>query len=391
MTVVGNSSAAERSPRALGDAWGEVVQSSRDIIYLLRPDGTFLDMNQQLMRVLKRPREQVIGSSMMSHLDKESAGMADRVLKELVNRRSPERSTRAFHIPGSEPQIYEVIETPLIRNGEVWAVAGVGRDISQEAELEHKLWDSVESQRYSLDFALRTSLGLVKGYIYTLGQSETLSDERRIRYTRIIEEEIDHLAKIIEDILDFRRLEAGSYEFNQEVVQLQDCLRMAIQQFQEEARRREIELIVRMPEKIDPLYLFPEAVNRVLTNLVQNAIHHTLHSGRIEIVVEDNDMYVDLVVRDNGVGIPEDELPYIFETFYKGKGDESQSAQGIGMGLAITKTLVNAMGGKIWARSTVGTGSEFRVMLPRRLYNAAAVEDESAETMPDLATVAPIS
>ncbi len=231
----------------------------------------------------------------------------------------------------------------------------------------------------------------MKGYIYTLGQSETLTDDRRIRYTRIIEEEIDHLAKIVEDILDFRRLEAGSYEFNQEVVQLGDCLRMVVQQFQEEAHRREIELIVRMPEKLDPLYLFPEAVNRVLTNLVQNAIHHTLHSGRIEIEVEDNDMYVDLLVRDNGVGIPEDELPYIFEKYYKGKGDESQAAQGIGMGLAITKTLVSAMGGKIWARSAIGTGSEFRVMLPRRLYNVAAVENEAAESDPEMPNVAPIS
>ena len=372
------AAAADRTTRS-GDGWGELVHSSRDIIYLLRPDGTYLDVNQQLTRVLRRPREHIVGAHFTTHLEKEHAAVAERVLKDLVQRRAPERTTRMFHLPGNEPQLFEIIETPLIRNGEVWAIAGVGRDISQEAELERKLWDTVETQRYSLDFALRTSLGLIKGYIYTLGQSETLSDDRRIRYTRIIEDEIDHLAKIVEDILDFRRMEVGNYEFNEEVVQLSDCVNMVMRQFEDEAHRREIEISAQMPQKMDPLYLFPEAVTRVLVNLVQNAIQHTLHSGRIELIVEDNDLYVDVIVRDNGIGIAEDELPYIFEKFYKGKSSESEAGQGIGMGLAITKTLVAAMGGKIWAQSKPGKGSEFRVMPPRRLYHSDATHDEGSD------------
>ena len=380
MTVMDqNLSAEDRASRAAPEGWSDVIHSSRDIIYMLRPDGTYMDVNQQLIRVLRRPREAIVGAHCTTHLDKEHAVLAERVLKELVGRRSMERSTRVFHIPGAEPQTYEVIETPLIRNGEVWAIAGVGRDITQEAALEHKLWDKVETQRYALDFALRTSLGLVKGYIYTLGQGGNLSDDRRLRYTRIIEEEIDHLSKIIDDILDFRRLEVGNYEFNEEVVQLGDCVSLVKRQFEEEAHRREIELIVHVPEQMDPLYLFPEAVNRVLINLMQNAIDHTLHSGRVELEIQDNDLYVDIIVRDNGAGIPESELPYIFEKYYRGKGSESEAAQGVGMGLAITKVLVIAMGGKIWAKSEEGTGSEFRVMLPRRLYNSSDAEESNLD------------
>jgi PAS domain S-box-containing protein len=391
MTLVDQHTIAA-TPRPGPESWNDVVHSSRDIIYLLRPDGTYWDVNQQLTRVLRRPREQIVGASVRTHLDKEHAAIADRVLKGLVQRRTTERSTRVFQVPGADPQTYEIIETPLLRNGEVWAIAGVGRDISQETLLEHKLWDSVESQRYTLDFALRTSLGLVKGYVYTLGQSESLPDDRRIRYTRIIEEEIDRLAKIIEDILDFRRLEADAYEFNEEVVQLADCVNMVLLQFEEETHRRKIELAVNVPDHMDPLYLFPEAVQRVLANLVQNAIHHTMHSGKIAIEVLDSDLYVDIIVRDNGVGIPDDELPYIFDKFFKSKSSAGDSSQGIGMGLAITKILVSAMGGRIWAKSNPGTGNEFRVMLPRRLYSASTVEDVPLDVSLDAAMrVAPLS
>jgi len=107
-----------------------------------------------------------------------------------------------------------------------------------------------------------------------------------------------------------------------------------------------------------PVYLFSEAVTRVLANLVQNAIHHTLHSGRIVIQIKDNDLYVDISVRDNGEGIPEDELPYIFDKFYR-KRRRNQRRPGIGMGLAIVKTLVTAMGVGL-ANSQPGSGSEFR-------------------------------
>lgn len=387
MTVVDSGSQGvdkTARPSAAAALWTDLIHSMRDIAYVLNPNGTYLEINQQMTRVLRRPREQILGQHFTSHLDKEQATVAERIHKEMLSRRSTERSSRVFSVAGDDLQYYEVIETPLIRNGEVWAIAGVGRDITQEASLEHKLWDAVESQRYALDFALRTSLGLVKGYLYTLGQNEVLSEERRIRYMRIIEEEMDHLAKIIEDLLDFRRMEVGSYEFREQVVHLPECVQMVVRQFEDEASRREIDLVVEMPDKMDPLYLFSEAVNRVLINLVQNAIHHTMHSGRIIVQVQDNDLYVDITVKDNGVGIPENDLPYIFDKFYRGKGNESLPTQGIGMGLAIVKTLVTAMGGKVWVTSKEGSGSEFRVMLPRRLYNITENEHSVPGTDSDL-------
>jgi PAS domain S-box-containing protein len=363
--------------------WGDLVHSMRDIAYVLNTDGTYKDVNQQMSRLFRRPPDQIIGQHFSVNLDKEQAAVATRIHKEILARRTTERSTRTFSIAGSEPQYFEVIESPLIRNGEVWAVIGVGRDITQEAILEHKLWDSVETQRYAIDFALRTSLGLVKGYIYTLGQSALLTDDRRIRYMRIVEEEMEHLAKIIEDMLDFRRLEVGNYDFSHDVVNLSECIELAVLQFRDEAARREIDLSVIIPDKMDPLYLYAEAVNRVIINLVQNAILHTLHSGRITIEVQDNELYVDIVIKDNGVGISEDDLPYIFDKFYRGKGSQELPTPGIGMGLAVVKTLVMAMGGRVWAISQEGNGSEFHVVLPRRVYGVSDTDNTDPAAMAD--------
>jgi len=108
-----------------------------------------------------------------------------------------------------------------------------------------------------------------------------------------------------------------------------------------------------------------------------------MHSGKIEVIVRDSDDYVDISVRDNGIGIPEKDLPYVFEKYYRGSGTSDAAAQGAGLGLAVTKILVSALGGKIWATSKPGELTEFRFVLPRRvgfdhseLSDAPALQEE---------------
>jgi PAS domain S-box-containing protein len=347
-------------------SWRQVIDTSDDIIYVMDPEGSLMDVNPRFCRVLKQPREKVVGTSILAPLDRDQIPMTRRILRDIVGRKSPERSTRTLQLPGSEAQTFEVMETPLIREGKVWAIAGIGREITQEILLEHKLWDTVESRQSAVDFALRTSLGLVKGYIYTLGQNHGMNDHRRARYVKIIEEEIDHLAKIIEDLLDVRRIESGDLELPLTIVDLHDCVQAVIEECESDATHRQIELTVHLPERSDPLSLPRDALHRVLFNLMQNAILHTLHSGVVTLDVLDQEAYVELTVKDNGAGIPESELPYVFDKYFRGKDAGSSPVQGTGLGLAITRMLVSAMGGKIWVTSKVGVGTEFHVVLPRR-------------------------
>lgn len=348
-------------------AWEQLVQLSKDIMYLLSPDGRFIDCNQSFFASLKLDRKDVVGRHMTELTAAEDEKICRRVLKSVIEQRRTERTTRSFRSKKDASQVFEVIETPIIKNGEVIMISGVGRDITQEVILEQKLWDTEEDRHSTLEFALRTSLGLVKGYVYTLEAGESLGSEQRKRYMHIVLDEIDNLSKIVDDLLDYRRLEENSLTMENALTDLNECVSMAIGQFTAEAERREIDLKAEIAEALPPIHLPPDALMRILINLIQNAIHHTMHSGKIEIIVNDSDDYVDITVRDNGLGIPEKDLPYIFEKYYRGGGSADAAAPGAGLGLAVTKILVSALGGKIWATSKPGEQTEFRFVLPRRV------------------------
>jgi len=360
------------------ETWQQVLETAPDIAYVLRPDGVFLDANPRMCRLLQQSRRKLIGMKVTSSLERDQVALAERILHEIAERKTPIRSTRTYHLASSDAQTFEIMESPLVRDGKVWAIAGIGREITQEVALEHKLWDSAESRQSAIDFALRTSLGLVKGYIYTLGQDTLIDAERRARYTRIVADEIDNLARIVEDLLDMRRLEGGQWDVTADIVNLRDCADIVSGQCREEAARRSIELVMDVPAEMHPLYVPREALMRVLYNVVQNGIQHTLHSGKVTLSVVDQEAYVEIVVSDNGVGIPEAELPFIFEKYYRGTSSAAATAQGTGLGLAISRLLVEAMGGKICARSKIGDGSEFRIVLPRRMIDMEQVNETSS-------------
>lgn len=349
--------------------WRQIIDAVPDIAYVISPTGEFLDVNTALCNALRLPRELLIGTRLAAYLQRDSLPIYERILSELAERRRPERSSRSFAAENAEPLLFEIIEIPLVREGSVWAIAGVGRDVTQEAVLERRLWDDTETRQTAVDFALRTSLGLIKGYVFTLGRSGIVTEERRARFTQVIEEEIDHLAKIIEDLLDIRRLDAGEYDVPGEVVGVVEAAQIAVEQCRDEAQRRQIRVELVLPEKIDPVYVPLEALVRVLHNLVQNAVHHTLHNGNVWVTVHDAHDYVEVAVRDSGVGIPAEDLPYIFDRFYRGRSSAAAPVQGIGIGLAVTRMLVDAMGGRITVQSKVGAGSEFQVVLPRRTFH----------------------
>ncbi|RPH95066.1 PAS domain-containing sensor histidine kinase [candidate division KSB1 bacterium] len=346
--------------------WRIIMETTPDIVYVLNPEGVIVEANPQLCRILRQPREKIVGTRITGNLERDQISVAERVLKNVVDKRIAQRSTRTYQLPGMEALTFEVMESPLVREGKVWAIAGIGRDITQEVLLERKLWDTEESHHWAVDFAFRTTLGLVKGYIYTLCRNAGMDEERRSRYARVIEEEMEHLSKIVEDVLDIRRMENGEIEHSGEIVKVADCVRRALLECEGEAQRRDIEFNVNCPDQMHPLWAPREALQRVLVNLIQNAIHHTLHEGKVWIDVRDHEEYVEIHVKDNGVGIPDDEISCIFDKYYRGKSSVASPVPGTGLGLAIARTLVNAMGGKIWVCSREGAGTDFGVVLPRR-------------------------
>ncbi|MDD5087240.1 MAG: ATP-binding protein [bacterium] len=346
--------------------WQQVIETCADIAYILSPSGDFLCVNPRLCMLFQSPREAILGTNLFDYLDDDNVATAKRILKEILAGKRPERSTRIVRFAEGRRAVFEVMEHPLVQGGDAWAVAGIGRDITQEAVLEQKLWDASESRRTAVDFALRTSLGLIKGYVYTLRRLRDLSETQHARYTQIIEEEVEHLGRIVENILDVRRLENATLEIESDVMPLRTVIEASVAHCADEASRRNAVISLSVPEAMPPMYLPRDAVERVLINLIQNGLHHSPQGGTIEVVAEDHEAYVDITVRDSGVGIPDSELSQIFDKYYRGAGSAAAGTQGAGMGLPVVRLLLEAMGGKISVQSRVGKGSAFRITLPRR-------------------------
>jgi PAS domain S-box-containing protein len=360
-------------------------------MYVLNPDGTIIDANPQCCRALKVSKEQLIGTPILNWTAREDRDLAQRGYERLRNKQPQLRTTRRLQASDRTMLTVEALEIPHSHEGELVQISGVARDISEEVTLERKLWDSGDQHEQTLDFALRTSLGLMKGYVYALGQAPDADIHRRRRYVAVIEEEIEHLGKLIEDVLDMQKLDPAQLDMRGEYVDPVECVRSAVSQLESEAARREIEVLCQVPESCKPLYGTVEIIRRIAVNLIQNAIQHTLHDGCVQVELADRDDWVELRVRDHGAGIPEQALPHIFDRFYRGP-QSAHDTPGVGLGLAVTQMFVTALGGKIWVRSGPDTGTEFTVVLPRRyaeldeLEMTGAAEESPAREPQQVAT-----
>src|SRR5205823_2179150 len=143
-----------------------------------------------------------------------------------------------------------------------------------------------------------------------------------------------------------------------------DLISDTLRSLSAQAERRRVALVGQVDPTLPNVRLDPARAQRVLDNLVGNALRHTPPGGRVELGAIERPDEVEVTVRDTGEGIPPEDLPRVFESFYRGERERSRSA-GAGLGLTIARGIVTAHGGRIWADSTVGAGTTFHFTLPR--------------------------
>ncbi len=180
-----------------------------------------------------------------------------------------------------------------------------------------------------------------------------------------LEREIERLRRLVDDLLDLELIEAGAVRLNLTRVQPADLLTRAVQPFQPRAAEAGVTIGTDLPARLPPVKADGERTIQILTNLLDNAIKHTPRGGRIIVTAQERRGHVLLSVADTGRGIPEAELPHIFDRFYKVDKARTGARGGAGLGLAIAKHLVEAQGGIIMVESRPGEGARFTVALPR--------------------------
>jgi signal transduction histidine kinase len=250
------------------------------------------------------------------------------------------------------------------------------------AELRARAEALAESDRRKDEFLamlaheLRTPLGAVSTAAYVLARMDSHAPPAA-RSVAIIQRQSQHLARLVDDLLDVSRITRGKVELRRAPLDLGEVVKQAVETTCPLVDARRHRLQVLLPGEPLPLIADPTRIEQVLANLIRNAVKFTDPGGLIEVAAAAHDGYATVRVRDSGAGISADLLPRVFDLFIQGPQGLDRSAGGLGIGLTLVRSLVEMHGGRVEAHSEgPGRGSEFTIWLP--LAPAAAAAEETA-------------
>jgi two-component system phosphate regulon sensor histidine kinase PhoR len=251
------------------------------------------------------------------------------------------------------------------------------------------LFQNLTRQRYletvrrdfisNISHELRTPLASLKALNETLQESALDDPPAARRFLRRMEGEVDSLSQMVAELLELARIESGRVPLQMQPTAPSDIVFKAVERLKLQADRAELQIVLRCPADLPEILADPPRLEQVVVNLLHNAIKYTLPGGTITVSAytpdnhtQENEPAIEeafekptviFSVKDTGIGIPADDLPRIFERFYK--ADRARASGGTGLGLAIAKHSIEAHGGKIWAESIEGKGSNFYFYIPQ--------------------------
>lgn len=239
-----------------------------------------------------------------------------------------------------------------IENGKAEVVGAVilFRDITEIEKLETMRRDYVANVSHEL----RSPLTSIRGLIEPLKDSVVTDEEDKKRYYDIIYQESLRLSRLIDDIMELSRLQTNDAEIEKNYIDINPLLEMVYERYKRLDEAIDLQYEVKSLPKVFSNY---DRIEQILVILLDNAYKFTPKGGKIEIISKVTDEKVMITVKDTGQGISKEDLPYIFDRFYK--SDKSRSRRGTGLGLSIAKEILNIMGESIEVQSEVGNGSAF--------------------------------
>lgn len=346
-TIRRESTARERTTRRLE----AVLASLADGVVITDQSGSVIRMNQAAASMLRVDAEESIRQPfVVVSRDYELASLLRRALNDGV------ASTATVEV-GLGRRLLESSALPVTGGSEELGLM-VLRDVTEIRHLEAVRREFVANVSHEL----RTPLAAIKALVETLeGGAIDDPDVAPVFLSRIVGE-VDRLADLVADLLDLARLESGRIEVRIADAKPLMLVSSGVQRLLPLIERAQLDLSVNVPEDLPIVGADRSRIEQVLLNLVHNAVKFTPPGGHLEISAARDQTFVRFAIRDTGAGIPDDELPRLFERFYK--ADRARRTEGTGLGLAIAKHIVQVHGGSIWAESTVGQGSTFFFTLP---------------------------
>jgi two-component system phosphate regulon sensor histidine kinase PhoR len=269
---------------------------------------------------------------------------------------SPEGKTFEVNVVGISPSPAGIVKEDEGRRG----VIAVFHDITRLKELEKIRRDFVANVSHEL----RTPLTTIKGYAETLLEG-ALKEEVASQFVQVIKRHSDRLEKIVEDLLTLSKIESKEFQLRMESLSVSELIVDVLDFIKEPLNKKKMSVSVGELPPTLLVYGDQQYLEQVLINILDNAIKYGRENGRIVISTTESDQReVEISVKDDGIGIPKEDLLRVFERFYRVDKGRSHELGGTGLGLSIVKHIVQAHGGRVWAESQMGEGSTFHFTLP---------------------------
>ncbi|MCP2036387.1 two-component system sensor histidine kinase ResE [Planomicrobium sp. HSC-17F08] len=328
-----------------------ILTSMADAVITFNQDGTILLSNPPAEKLLQQwlmkrgvEKGEPLPSEMI-HMLEHVLDYEDEIQEELE----------------MEGAYYAITFSPLYSGESVRGAVAVLHNMTEQHRLEKLREDFIANVSHEL----RTPIAMLQGYSEALLDDVGTTEEEGREMTKIIYEESQRMGRLVTDLLNLARMESGYMRLYKELVQFNEVIERMSLKFSQAAKESGIQLS--FATELDDwaaAEIDEDRIEQVMTNLIDNALRHTPAGGQVVVKVEQQQGYAKVSVNDTGVGIPEEDLQYVFERFYKADKARTLGKSGTGLGLAIASNIINAHDGKIYAESKVGEGTSFIFLLP---------------------------
>lgn len=257
-----------------------------------------------------------------------------------------------------------MIMTPLYDQSYVRGAVAVIRDMTEERRLDKLRKDFIANVSHEL----RTPISMLQGYSEAIVDDIAETKEEKNELAQIIYEESLRLSRLVNELLDLARMEAGHIQLKIEPVYIDEYISRILRKFRGVSDDNQIDLKVKKDISVEIAYFDVDRIEQVLTNLIDNAIRHTGEGGFVTVDVIYHGKTLEVSVQDTGSGIPEEDLPFVFERFYKADKSRTRkdNKKGTGLGLSIANNIIKAHQGTITVKSKLNQGTTFSFKIPSK-------------------------
>ena len=349
-------------------ARGQAEQERKRVELILSnlSDGLLVFDANQIVEFVNPQAESILdikSSSLVGkHMNKVKAVVQFPWLKNLILKEHNGDVQRELSFPQSS-LVFETTAVPLQYGDEHRGVILVFHDITREKQIE-----LLKSEFVSLAaHQLRTPLSAIKWSLRVLldGDLGSLGEKQKDLVLKTFDSN-ERMIRLINDLLNVARIEEGKYLYQPSLHQIEEIVRSMIQSYKAETKRRGVVLTLKVEDKIMPKVLLDEEkIRLVLQNLLDNAMRYTATGGEVTVVLSCDTKEVRIAVRDNGMGIPQNQQQRVFEKFFRATNAKRVDTDGSGLGLYLVKNIIEAHKGRVWFESKEGKGTTFTFTLPR--------------------------